>query len=156
VPKRRPFHHLAHVDSFLDQPITFFTVVVHRRRPLLANDSAHQILRGLWERSGQCNGWFVGRYVLMPDHVHLFARPAADADVIAAWVKMWKSVSSRRLTDTMGVASPLWQAEYFDRFVRTAESYEEKWEYVRNNPVRAGLVMTADAWPYGGEIFDLK
>ncbi len=36
--------------------------------------------------------------------------------------------------------------------MRSDESYEEKWLYVRNNPVRAGLVNHADEWPYQGEL----
>ncbi len=134
----------------------FFTAVIHGRRPVLANDLAHELLRGLWERSAAANGWFVGDYMLMPNHVHLFACPDADADDMAAWVKMWKSVSARRLIRECRVEAPVWQEEYFDRFLRTTESYEQKWEYVRNNPVRAGLVSTADAWPYKGSIFDLR
>ena len=36
--------------------------------------------------------------------------------------------------------------------LRTDESYTEKWNYVRNNPVRAGLAKNAGDWPYQGEI----
>ena len=43
-------------------------------------------------------------------------------------------------------------APFFDHVLRSDESYSEKWNYVRNNPVRAGLVQNADDWPYAGEI----
>ncbi len=46
----------------------------------------------------------------------------------------------------------LWQPGFFDRILRSDESYAEKWNYVRDNPVRAGLVKTADEWQYQGEI----
>jgi hypothetical protein len=36
--------------------------------------------------------------------------------------------------------------------MRRSESYAEKWDYGRNNPVRAGLVKHADDWPYQGEL----
>jgi hypothetical protein len=35
--------------------------------------------------------------------------------------------------------------------LRGAESYEEKWWYVRDNPVRAGLVDRWEDWPHCGE-----
>jgi REP-associated tyrosine transposase len=35
---------------------------------------------------------------------------------------------------------------------RSDESYEQKWNYVRENPVRAGFAKNADDWPYAGEI----
>jgi putative transposase len=47
--------------------------------------------------------------------------------------------------------SPLWQPGFFDHALRNDESYIQKWEYVRENPVRGGLVSLADDWPYQGE-----
>ncbi len=71
------------------------------------------------------------------------------------WIKMWKSVSSRQLKQSAGAQPPVWQEDYFDRYPRSDESYEEKWWYVRHNPVRAGLVNDPEAWPFRGRIFDL-
>jgi putative transposase len=46
----------------------------------------------------------------------------------------------------------IWQRGFFDHVLRNDESYGHKWNYVRENPVRAGLVTKADDWPYSGEI----
>ena len=94
-------------------------------------------------------------YILMPDHVHLFARPEIDARSKADWVQMWKSVSSRRITAALFINPPIWQSEYFDRYLRSSENYSAKWDYVEQNAVRAGLVETVEAWPYRGTIHDL-
>jgi len=51
-----------------------------------------------------------------------------------------------------GQAAPLWQPEFFDHLVRSAESRAEKWAYVRENPVRAGLVIRAEDWPFAGAV----
>ena len=48
--------------------------------------------------------------------------------------------------------APALAGAVFDRLLRSDESYESKWLYVRDNPVRAGLVDAAEDWPYGGEI----
>lgn len=45
-----------------------------------------------------------------------------------------------------------WQPGFFDHLLRNDESYAQKWNYVRENPVRAGLARTSDEWPYQGEI----
>ena len=47
---------------------------------------------------------------------------------------------------------PLWQPGFFDHVLRNDESYSQKWEYMRENPVRAGLVPRADDWQYQGEL----
>jgi len=147
--------HLAHVSSFRDNPIVFFTTCTGRRRKVLACSQCHEILYEIWERSAAHDGWWVGHYILMPDHVHFFARPEIDARLMAAWVQMWKSVSSRRIAAALVIRQPIWQAEYFDRYLRSMESYSEKWDYVEQNAVRAGLVGTVEAWPYCGTITDL-
>ncbi|CAN5631858.1 hypothetical protein BH20VER1_BH20VER1_28210 [soil metagenome] len=153
---RRPYRHLPHVPAFADSPIVFLTTCTHRRRPVLAHADCLEVLRGLWERSADHDGWWVGHFILMPDHVHLFARPAREARPLASWVQMWKGVSSRKISAALGVKSPVWQAEYFDRFLRSSDNYSEKWDYVEQNPVRAGLVTAAADWPYQGTIHDLR
>jgi REP element-mobilizing transposase RayT len=52
-------------------------------------------------------------------------------------------------------AGNIWQEEFFDHVLRSNESYSQKWDYVRENPVRAGLVEKAEDWPRQGEIESL-
>ena len=40
--------------------------------------------------------------------------------------------------------------DFFDHVLRSEESYQEKWRYVRQNPVRARLVKRWRDWPFGG------
>jgi REP-associated tyrosine transposase len=149
------FRHLAHVPSFRDNPIVFFTACTFQRRKILASLQCEHILRDVWQRSAEHDGWWVGSYVVMPDHVHFFARPAVDARPTSEWVGMWKSVSARRIATTRSVRPPIWQPDYFDRYLRSSESYSDKWQYVEQNPVRAGLVGRVEDWPYRGTINDL-
>jgi putative transposase len=52
--------------------------------------------------------------------------------------------------------SPHWQKGFFDHVLRSEDSYSEKWDYVRENPVRAGLAKEWKLWPFLGEVFDLE
>ena len=78
-----------------------------------------------------------------------------DALGVADWVQMWKSVSSRRIAAALGIKQPIWQADYFDRYLRSSENYSEKWHYVERNAARAGLVQAVEVWPYRGTINNL-
>ena len=49
----------------------------------------------------------------------------------------------------------VFQKDCWDRQMRDAEHYERRLEYVRQNPVRAGLVARPEDWPYQGTIHDL-
>ena len=82
----------------------------------------------------------------MPDHVHLFVRGDRDFK-LSSWIGGLKRAIS------VALKSPrLSQPGFFDRILTSDESYVQKWHYVRDNPVRAGLVEAADDWPYQGEI----
>ncbi len=135
------------------QPTHFITTCVAERRRLLASQAVHEILREEWSGLRDRHGWAVGRYVVVPDHVHFFATPLLDgAKPLAGAIGKWKEWTAKRALSALGAEAPLWQAEFFDHVLRSNESRSEKWKYVRENPVRAGLVAKTEDWPYAGAI----
>jgi putative transposase len=62
---------------YQNSPIYFVTACIAKRRKLLANEAIHSAFIGFGDRAPNCGAW-VGAYVLMPDHVHLFV--AIDAE----------------------------------------------------------------------------
>jgi putative transposase len=66
--------HPAHgVLVSMDSPnIVFLTVCTKDRAAWLASDAAHAALLEAWR---EADAWWVGRYVLMPEHLHLFCAP---------------------------------------------------------------------------------
>ncbi len=152
-----PAHQPA-VETFNRSVIIFLTVCTAGRKPILAKDRVQKSLLNAWETADQ---WRVGRYVIMPDHLHLFCSPAVrEYPALKDWVKYWKSTASRILIESgaggTAPSSPIWQRDFWDTQLRTHESYSEKWEYVRRNPVRAGLVTCPEEWPFQGEIHSLR
>ena len=147
---------LPHLLPFDSNSIVFLTVCTRERRPVLADSRVHSILREIWTQSAQRNGWYVGHYVLMPDHAHLFACRRREARSLADWVRIWKSLSAAQVKRATPLEGGLWQTDYFDRFLRSLDDYQQKWEYVAMNPVRKRLVETPEAWPYRGTIHDLR
>src|SRR4051812_954543 len=133
------------------QPLYFITVCVHRRRPLLNSPGVHAIIREEWMSWRKRHGWTVGRYVIMPDHVHFFTMPLMEGSKTLGFVLgKWKEWTAKRILGIRREDLPLWQPEFFDHLLRSKESYREKWAYVQENPVRAGLVDDAAKWPYAG------
>jgi putative transposase len=83
--------------------------------------------------------WLVRGVVVMPDHVHLFCSPPHRHDhELSRFIGAWRAAVSRRLKQ-QGLDEPFWQKSFFDHLLRSNESYGNKWEYVRQNPERAGL-----------------
>ncbi len=84
----------------------------------------------------------------MPDHIHLFVTGDPDF-VLSRWVGGLKRAIAVALACH---ARELWQPGFFDHVLRSDESYAKEWQYVLENPVRAGLVREMEEWPHQGEI----
>lgn len=141
-PRPRPIF-----DSY-DTPLFFVTACTLHRRPFPSLCDAHNAFVQYATRAETLD-IAVGRYVMMPDHVHFFICGHAEF-VLSEWMKGLKRCISNALRSAR---LPFrWQPGFFDHLLRNDDSYGEKWNYVRENPVRAGLGKAADEWPYAGEI----
>ncbi len=129
-----------------DPPLYFVTFNTHQRRNLLANKHVHCCFVN-FASAALAYGIVVGRYVIMPDHIHLFVAGNYEF-VLDQWVRALK----RTLSTAISVPRPHWQKGFFDHLIRHDESHSEKWEYVYQNPVGAGLVGNPDDWPWQGDI----
>jgi putative transposase len=150
--------HLRRLDSvWIESPIYFLTICVAGRRRLLANDRVFAILRAEFESAPGRYGWIVGQFVVMPDHLHFFCasdqQPASAS--LSRFIGGFKQWTAKGILRAASLPPPLWQRQFFDHVLRSSESYESKWRYVYENPVRAGLVDAAEDWPYAGRIAPL-
>ncbi len=135
--------HLPHEvpDWVPDDALYFITIgcAVRGVNQLVHDDTARALrdsLRFRHER-GQ---WWVSLVLFMPDHLHALIRFNPDQGVTRTVVD-WKRYTAK----SCGVN---WQRGFFEHRVRNDAECQEKWQYILLNPVRAGLVKTADAWPY--------
>jgi putative transposase len=133
----------------------FVTFNTHERKPLLGSAGVHDSFTAFCTRAYDEFGVAVGRYVIMPDHVHAFVHLPEVGMELSRWVQSLRSVLGKTLL-AAGHAKPHWQPGFFDHLIRQQESYAQKWEYVRMNPVRAGLCARTEEWPYQGEIVEVR
>jgi len=149
--ERRQRKHPTHGVLFVEgQPtIIFDTVCTKDRKPGLACNEVHHLLREVWE---DASAWLMGRYVIMPDHIHFFAAATETNIDYDNWVAYWKSQFSKRHKNR----DHRWQSDHWDTRMRNEDVYEEKWEYVRWNPVRHELVANPEDWLFQGEIHELR
>ena len=123
------------------------------RRPILCSHRVYERFREFAEAQSR-RGIAIGRHVIMPEHIHLFVR-VGDCSKLGATIGFLKKTLSATLKQE-GVSAPHWQPGFFDHILRSPSSYAEKWEYVFQNPVRAGLIDDAGKWPYSGEIVPIE
>ncbi|MEX0654748.1 MAG: class I tRNA ligase family protein, partial [Phycisphaeraceae bacterium] len=104
-----------------------------------------------------CRHWHPQRMTLhlvtvMPDHVHMILTPSKKED--GTWhalddlMHSIKSFTAHELNKQRGTAGPVWQDEYFDRIIRDQAEFEEKWNYICLNPVKAGVIAEDQEYPF--------
>jgi putative transposase len=147
-PDRQRLPHLTPLEFANQSTVIFMTMCVAERHPLLARPEVVALLLDCWR---EADHWLVGRWVAMPDHLHLFCAPAAKAATpVKTWARFWRSQVTRRWPYQN--EKPIWQRDFFDRRLRNGESYRQKWFYLWENPIKAGIVARPEDWPHQGEM----
>lgn len=101
--------------------------------------------------------------VIMPDHVHLLIQPWQKSSnngndrQNACPTEYWslssithsiKSYTAKQIPKVMKHIGIIWEAESFDRIIRNEQEFEQTWEYIRQNPVKAKLSQTPESYPF--------
>jgi REP element-mobilizing transposase RayT len=98
----------------------------------------------IYESKGICKFY---SYVIMPNHIHWFFRPLNQS--MSEIIQNIKRITARMANQSLGrTGRRFWQKEWFDHWSRTPEESEKIIQYIRNNPVKAGLVAKPEEWPY--------
>ena len=88
-------------------------------------------------------------YCLMPTHLHMLARPGTRS--LLEMIGTFKKKTARLALETRGIEK-LWQRSFFDHRLRSEESEIEQYEYIRINPVRAGLATHPELWQWTASV----
>ena len=86
-------------------------------------------------------------FVIMPDHLHLLMTLSSDVTIEKA-MQLIKGGFSYRLKREFGYCGEVWQRGFSDVRIRDGQSFSQHRVYIVENPVKAGLVDSAEDWPY--------
>jgi|WetSurSiteA1Bulk_404760.scaffolds.fasta_scaffold124894_1 putative transposase len=96
--------------------------------------------------------WSIHVAAVMPDHVHTLTKPLPDGAEgtfdLGEILHSVKSFSAHKINQLRGIEGPIWQDERYDRIVRDEKELVEKWQYIRNNPVKNGLCERPEDYPW--------
>jgi putative transposase len=140
----------------------FITFSCYGRLPLLGTARRRDLLLRTLEQVRRRYGFVVVGYVAMPEHVHLLlseperGNPGAVVQVlkqrfarmVLRELRRTKVAEQGLLWTKPGSDAHVWQARFYDFVVYTKKKREEKLHYMHQNPVRRGLVLTPEQWPW--------
>ena len=121
---------------------------VHLREPSVAD----MVVMALQHNANILGHYRLHAFVVMPNHVHLLATPAVELPAMTA---AFKEITAERANALLVLpASPFWQEEDYHRTVRYEGEFEEIWNYIEENPVRAGMVKEATEYRWSSASTD--
>jgi REP element-mobilizing transposase RayT len=137
---RKPLSHAAHFTAHFGA-MYFITICCRERvgNQLCQDRVAEAIFHtaAMYDRQ---QVWYLQLFLLMPDHLHALVSIGGHAS-LSKTIGRFK----RATTKFAGVE---WQRNFFDHRLRADESLTAKASYIRQNPVRAGLIANETDWPY--------
>src|SRR3990170_2339764 len=132
----------------------------HRLKPggtyFITIDSwaARQLFKGevaeiLTDQLVQCRNrgcFLLHEFCVMPNHLHVLLTPSGRTS-LEKCVQMIKGGASHRIGKVRRFHT-LWQDGYHDWRCRNEKDFQSYAKYIRENPVKAGLVNKPEEWPY--------
>ncbi len=143
IPSRAsdPTHAVAGARTF------FVTSSISGKRNLLQSDRAAGLfVRALYEYRAQ-QRFRLHEFVVMPDHFHVLLTVGGELSIERA-VQFIKGGFAYRAGRELGFRAPVWQRGFSEVRILDVKAFERAREYIRNNPVAARLVGTAEEFPY--------
>lgn len=124
-------YHSRFSDGFMAQLDQGFGACILKEKPC-----ANAVEQALLFFNGQ--RYTLKSFVIMPNHVHVLVR-LHDGFPLEKVVQNWKERSAKAINAALGATGSVWQKDYFDRLIRSAEHWEFTDGYIRHNPEKAGL-----------------
>jgi len=137
-----------------DSQRTFFvTSVTWQRVPIFRVEARAELLIEVLFGYRDQGKYLLHEFVVMPDHIHLLLTPATEVSVERG-VQFVKGGYSYRLRKVEKIQ--VWQESFTNHRILDFEDYQRHGEYVRMNPVRAGLVRDARAYEFSSASSKLR
>lgn len=138
----------AEPDHIIASHRTFFvTASAWERRPAFQSERMARLLIDTLYRYRSEGKYLLHEFVVMPNHFHALISLDETLSIERA-MQFIKGGFSYRVKRELNSNYEVWQKGFDDRRIRSAQEYESRRDYVRQNPVRAHLVLEAAAYPY--------
>jgi REP element-mobilizing transposase RayT len=141
--------------SYVGRARYFLTFCTDQRTQVFRDPDVARMALAQFRLTARLESFAILAYCLMPDHVHLLVEALTDRSDLRRFSKMAKQRSGAKFSRSRG--KKLWQEGYFERILREEDDAKQIAVYIIHNPVRAGLVTTAEEYPHlGSDVWPLR
>ena len=105
------------------------------------------LMRTLLNQASEC-GWDLDAWTVFSNHYHFIGSARAGAMPLATMIRRIHSISAREVNKVNNIQGQRVWFQYWESTLTYEASYLARLKYVHENPVRHGIVATAEAYPF--------
>jgi REP-associated tyrosine transposase len=121
------------------------------QRAIFLDDSDRRLFLALFDLAQRRYRWHVLVFCLMTNHFHFVVEAAVSQ--LSRGMQLLNGRYAQHFNDRYERSGHLFQDRFHARHVDSDEYREIVCEYVLDNPVRAGICLVRDEWPWLGGAF---
>lgn len=128
------------------------TARANRKEMILDSSRMKALFLDVVERAKKRYSFRIENFTVMDNHFHLIIQPGKDESLsrIMQWILGVFAQAYNRLN---GFSGHVWGERFFSRIMRTVREYLATFDYIDDNPVKAGLSAFGGDWVFGGLYF---
>lgn len=142
-----------------DGSLYFFTVVTHKRQPILCLQDSIRALKEIISEVQRERPFEIKAWTILPDHLHMiWELPFGDSDYSTKWslIKKGFTKKTRGCLKTLepGISrlkrreAAVWQRRFWEHQIRDEADLCNHEDYIHYNPVKHGLVCSPRDWAF--------
>ncbi|HUS19448.1 MAG TPA: transposase [Terriglobales bacterium] len=143
----RPSRNSRESEIVAVQRTFFATSSAYGRKQILQSDRMGELLVSTLLRYRDAKKFQLHDFVVMPNHIHVLLTVGPELTVEKA-MQLIKGGSSFRAKKELEINSEIWQAGFSEERAFGVEAFDGFRRYIRQNPVKRGLVMQAEEYAY--------
>jgi putative transposase len=125
----------------------FITICAHMQQNLFQREEVAELMVATFLKYRDAGEFELHEYVVMSNHIHLLLS-LHDQQKLGRVIQLIKGGFSHSLREMGIVFRAVWEQRYYERQVRDTNEFAEFARYIRQNPVRKGLVENVEDYPY--------
>jgi len=150
----REFWKLNHKEPYSEQDLKeFYHLFSERIENLLNNGHGSCCLADTANAQIVANAllnfnherYILYEWVVMPNHVHVLIKPLCG-NQLSDILHSWKSYTANAINKKLGKSGQFWMRESYDHIIRNEKSFVKIKEYIRNNPIKAGIKQSISSF----------
>lgn len=147
---------MGNIKRYFEKEHSYFvTTITHERYPIFTDEKMCRILLISIEYFKLILDYKIYAYCIMPDHLHLILHPCGKYE-LSYIMQMIKGGFARKVNKINGSVGKIWQKRFYDEAIRDDFMLMRKMEYIHNNPLRKGLVISLEEYKYSSYSFYFK